>query len=113
MSSRQRATSGSGEHDPPHQHNNLIGCDLMTATWLDWQGTLNQLAGTKNLGVLAAANHYAGTSNLGIIAAMNIKAGNGHDPKGWLDLAAACNKIAGTTNQEALRALQIAAGQHP
>jgi hypothetical protein len=70
-------------------------------------GTLNGLAGTKNLGMLAAANAYAGTKNLGLIAALNAEAGNGTNPKNWLDFAAVCNQLAGTTNLEALQALQI------
>lgn len=68
---------------------------MTTSKYLDWEGILNQLAGTKNLDALQAANHWAGTSNLGMIAALNIKAGNGSNPKNWLGINGVCNQLAG------------------
>ena len=78
----------------------------MAAGYAEWLAVLNQLAGTKGLGELAAANAYAGTTNMGLEAALSIKA---YGKIGY-EINSSCNKIAGTTGMEALHALNIKAG---
>ena len=81
------------------------GVIIVTVGYAGWQGVLNQLAGTSNLGENEAANVYAGTTNLGLLAALNAKAATNYD-----DINLVCNVIAGTKNLEALHALNVAAG---
>jgi hypothetical protein len=79
----------------------------MASGTVELTAVLNQLAGTKNLGIQMAANFYAYGSDHGngILKALNDKAG-----QTGMGLNEVCNHIAGTTGLEAKRALNIHAG---
>ena len=79
---------------------------------------LNQLAGTRGLGELEAANTWAGTSGMGLEWALNAKYyGNAKwEPstaQPLFELNLVCNLIAGTEGLEALDSLNEAAGNGP
>lgn len=72
---------------------------------IDFQGALNELAGTtaEHLDAQEAANRWAGTTDLDLLGALNVRAGT-HG----LGLNAVCNLIAGTQYLDAQGALNAA-----